>query len=452
MSAAAALGVTPHSKEAEASFLAACLMDENAIGVGMDLEIKPEDFFIQAHSDIWKVMTSLHNNRKVVDMVTVSDALHGCASIEYPATFIADLSRANAGLSYNAKDYAQIVRDKANRRALIGAAQQINGLAYDESRHVDVIFDQADAAFRRIVAKAVDNGTDPSPAAVIERMEQTKATGIPVKFPRLNQITSGLVKGHLWVIGGFSSTGKSAFAVNMLDDVARAGKAAVMFSTEMSAEQYMHRMISMTSQIPQRVLKHGPMTIEESTKYKLATDYWKSAKVMLYDNLYTVTRIRRAAKRIKEQQGLDVVFVDFIQNLSETGDEVKDARLAAIQLQAMAKELDVCVVALSQISNAQAMQQNESGAMGNYYAFKGSGAIKDAADVAIMLDRDRVNKPDVLWVNVVKNRHDSIDRMACWFELATGTMRPMTMDEQLAADPNSGRRSKRTEGSDAVSE
>lgn len=451
MNASAAIGITPHSKEAEASFLASCLMDENAVEIGLDLEIKPEDFFTPAHSDIWKVMTSLKNNRKVVDMVTVSDALHGCASIQFPSTFIADLSRANAGLSYNAKDYAQIVHDKASRRALLTATQQIAGLAYDESRHVDVIFDQAEATFRRVTAKVVDAATDPSPAAVIERMEKTKSTGVPVKFPRLNQITGGLVKGHLWVIGGFSSTGKSAFAVNLLDDVARAGQASVMFSTEMSSEQYMHRMISLTSQIPQRVLKNGAMTLEESTQYKLATDYWKSKKVMIYDSLYTVTKIRRAAKRIKEQQGLDVVFVDFIQNLSETGDEVKDARMAAIQLQAMAKELDVCVVALSQISNAQAMQQNETGAMGNYYAFKGSGAIKDAADVAIMLDRDRVNKPDVLWVNIVKNRHDSIDRLAGWFELSTGTIRPMSIEEQLAADPNSGRRSKQKESTDEVS-
>lgn len=451
MNASAAIGITPHSKEAEASFLASCLMDENAVDIGLDLEIKPEDFFISAHSDIWKVMTSLKNNRKVVDMVTVSDALQGCASIQFPSTFIADLSRANAGLSYNAKDYAQIVHDKASRRALLTATQQIAGLAYDESRHVDVIFDQAEATFRRVTAKVVDAATDPSPAAVIERMEKTKSTGVPVKFPRLNQITGGLVKGHLWVIGGFSSTGKSAFAVNLLDDVARAGQASVMFSTEMSSEQYMHRMISLTSQIPQRVLKNGAMTLEESTQYKLATDYWKSKKVMIYDSLYTVTKIRRAAKRIKEQQGLDVVFVDFIQNLSETGDEVKDARMAAIQLQAMAKELDVCVVALSQISNAQAMQQNETGAMGNYYAFKGSGAIKDAADVAIMLDRDRVNKPDVLWVNIVKNRHDSIDRLAGWFELSTGTIRPMSIEEQLAADPNSGRRSKQKESTDEVS-
>lgn len=451
MNAAAAAGVPPHSKEAEASYLASCLVDEGAVDIGMDLEIKPEDFYSQAHADIWKVMTSLKNNRKVVDIVTVTDALRGVASIEFPATFVADMCHNNVG-SYNAKDYAQIIRDKAVRRALLQTTHQLAGLAYDESRHIDVVMDQADATFRRITSKITDNSNDPSPAAVIERMEQTKATGIEVSHPRLNQITGGLVKGHLWVIGGFSSTGKSAFAVNLLNDVARAGKAAAMFSTEMSSEQYMHRMISMTSQIEQRVLKHGVLDVFDQSKYKLATDYWKSAKVMIYDSLYTVTKIRRTAKRLKEQQGLDVIFVDFIQNLSETGDEVKDARLAAIQLQAMAKELDVCVVALSQISNAQAMQQNESGAMGNYYAFKGSGAIKDAADVAIMLDRDRVNKPDVLWVNVVKNRHDSIDRMACWFELSTGTIRPMTLPEQLAADPNSGRRSKHTEGSNEVSE
>jgi hypothetical protein len=121
---------------------------------------------------------------------------------------------------------------------------------------------------------------------------------------------------------------------------------------------------------------------------------------------------------------------------------VKDARVTAINLQALAKELDICVIALSQLSNAMAQQMNTEG-LGNYYAFKGSGAIKDVADLAIMLDRDREKKPDVMWFNVVKNRHDGIGKFACHFSLDTGRLRQMSEEEMLDHDPNSGRRSRR---------
>jgi replicative DNA helicase len=235
--------------------------------------------------------------------------------------------------------------------------------------------------------------------------------------------------------------------VNLVQDIIDANKSVVVFSTEMSSEQYMQRLMAITAGIPTRVLRQGGMTLDQSANYKIARDLWTSARILFYDDLYTLPRIRRAAKKAKEKMGIDVIIVDFIQNLSETGDEVKDARLAAIQLQAMAKELDVCVVALSQISNAMAQQQSE-GTMGltNYYAFKGSGAIKDAADVAIMLDRDRVNNPEVLWLNVVKNRHDSIDRIGAKFFLDYGGILPMTTEEQTMADPNAGRKPRKESG------
>jgi len=135
------------------------------------------------------------------------------------------------------------------------------------------------------------------------------------------------------------------------------------------------------------------------------------------------------------------LVVDFIQNLNESGDEVKEMNKNALTLQAYAKELDCTVLALSQVSNAQAMMQSESG-VGNYFAFKGAGSIAHAADVAIMLDRDKTNAPDVLWIHVVKNRHDEMGKIACHFDLPTGSIRQMTPEDAIAADPNSGRRSK----------
>lgn len=247
----------------------------------------------------------------------------------------------------------------------------------------------------------------------------------------------------LFVTKDFILTHNSAVAVNLMEDVFLADGAFMVASTEMSQTQYMNRLLSLTSGVPQTTIRHGGMTLDQMDQYQRARTLWKSAKMRLFDDLYNVTRIRRRAKQVKRDIGLDVLFVDFLQNLSETGDEIKDMRLAIVQLQALAKELDCCVVAMSQISNSMAQQQNEEGGMANYYALKGSGAIKDAADVVIMLTRDRVNQPDVLWLNIVKNRHGSIGRIATRMTLDTGRISQLSDEEALDADPNSGRKSKR---------
>lgn len=436
-------GVTglPNSQEAEKSLLGAIIVDDYSYDIVSDLNITAEDFYVPEHVDIWRAMYRIRERKQKIDSVTLAEELRTSTRIESPALMCHDLVAASAGLSYNVLQYAQIVKTKAARRAVVEAAQEIAALGYDESQTVEVLMDRVETTVRKTVSRAPLSGTDPSAVAVIERMEQIKSAGVPTRFPRLNQITGGLVKGHLWVIGGFSSTGKSAVAVNLIQDIVDANKAAVIFSTEMSSEQYMQRLMAITAGIPTRVLRQGGLSLEQSATYKVARDLWTTAKVLFYDDLYTLPRIRRAAKKAKEKLGVDVIIVDFIQNLSETGDEVKDARLAAIQLQALAKELDVCVIALSQISNAMAQQQSEGNlGLTNYYAFKGSGAIKDAADVAIMLDRDRVNNPEVLWLNVVKNRHDSIDRIGAKFYLDYGAISPMTPEEQTQADPNAGRK------------
>lgn len=437
--------VPPQSHEAESAFLGGCLIDHDAVGVGIDLGLKREDFYTSENGAIWGAMVKLFDGRKRVDVVTVFESLKDDRSLSadfQPGSYLSGLAY-ETPTSLHAANYAAIIKEKSLRRGLIDAAYKISTIAHTDTGDIEAVLDKAEAALKRTLDQTPFVGRDPSPTDIIDRMESSKSSGIPTRIPYLNSISTGMVRGHIWVIGGFSSTGKTAFGVNLLEDVVLSGASAMLASTEMSQEQYMLRALSLTSGVPQRVIRHGGMNMEESLSYGRARDLWRGSKVRIFDDLYNVTRIRRMAKKVKEAQGLDVLFVDFIQNLNETGDEVKDARIAAIQLQQLAKDLDICVVALSQISNAQAMQQQETGAMGNYYAFKGSGAIKDAADLAIMLDRDRVNKPDVMWCNVVKNRHDSMGRVALRFHLETGEVSQMSEDEMLDADPNSGRKSAR---------
>lgn len=437
----------PASEESEAAFLGSCLINSDGVDAGLDLNLKGDDFYKQDYGMVWRAMQSLAERGKAIDIVTVSEWLRK-SNTGITASFVTGLMSASP-TSMNAVHYAQIIKDKSMRRSLITAASNISGFAFDESDDIDTMLDKADNALRTAKEKAPLSGNDPDPGDILDRMEGAKASGPKTRLPALNAITSGMTPGHIWVVGGFSSTGKSAFGVNLVEDVVLAGGSVMIASTEMTQEQYMLRLMSLTSGVPQRKIRYGGMNMEETAAYQQSREFWKPAKIRIYDDLYNLTRIRRVAQRVRrELGGLDMLMVDFIQNINETGDEVKDARIAAIKLQALAKELDTCVIAMSQISNAQAIQQNEKG-MGNYYAFKGSGAIKDAADLAIMLDRDRKNAPEVLWVYVVKNRHDSLATIGTKFDLPTGSVQQMTDEEQFDADPNSGRRSRRNVDDDA---
>lgn len=441
----------PYSHDAEAAFLSVCLTEPEAIDYGIEIGLKPGDFHQADHAAAWSVILGLRESKKPVDLVTVRQALADDGRVEYPVSFVGSL--AGKGFVHNAEAYAQVVRDKALRRGLIVAAGEISGLGYETGEEIEATFDRAESVLRRLRARVPQSGKDPTPADIIARLEGEKSSGIPTRFPSLNAVSTGMVRTHFWVVGGFSSTGKSVFAINLAEDVVKAGGAVMVASTEMSQETYLLRAISLTSGVPQRVVRHGGMTLEQLGLYNVARDWWRVAPLRVYDNLYNISRIRSRARKVREELGhLDVVIVDFIQNINETGDEIKDARNAAIQLQALAKELDVCVVALSQVSNAMAQQQNESGSFANYYSFKGSGAIRDAADVGIMLDRDRVNKPDVLWVNVVKNRHDTLTRFAARMHLDTGLLTQMTWEEQQDEDPNAGRKSRKRSANEGEQE
>lgn len=436
----------PQSKDAEEAFLSACIYDPNvAVDAGLEVGLTPDDFYVNDHGSVWRAILNLRNSKQRIDIITVVQALENLNEVKDARMLVVSINSNMTGSSLASEAYARVIRDKSLRRGLILAASSIARIGYDEASGDDIeaSFDKADNVLRRLRTRVPSQGREPDPADIIARLEGAKASGIKTRLPALNLISSGMIRGYLWVIGGFSSTGKSAVVVNLMEDVVRAGGATMIASTEMSQEQYLLRAISLTSGVPQRTIRHGGMTLEQQVPYNASKEFWKTAKVRVFDNLYNVARIRSRARRVKESIGLDVLFVDFLQNINETGDEVKDARIAAISLQALAKELDICVVALSQISNSMAQIQNDQGGMTNYYAFKGSGAIKDAADLAVMLERDRISKPDVLWWNVVKNRHDSMTKFACRMDLETGRLSPMTDEEERDADPNAGRRSRK---------
>jgi replicative DNA helicase len=195
-------------------------------------------------------------------------------------------------------------------------------------------------------------------------------------------------------------------------------------SLEMKDEVYMLRLLSLLSGISQRQLRQRvTLGMEEHEALAKAERQLAQSNLRIYDNIYSLKGIRSTARRMKETVGLDVLIVDFLQNVSVDGkDEWASARETALECQRIAKDLDCTVVAFSQVSNEQA-KRADAGESGSYYSFKGHGGIRDAADVGIMLWRDLKANSPVLHVEVVKNRHDEKGKVYADMDLPTGRIK-----------------------------
>lgn len=269
-------------------------------------------------------------------------------------------------------------------------------------------------------------GVEESPVAVdiLRRLASAgPVSAIPLMFaPSLNYITGGLQPKNLWVIGGFSSTGKSAVGVNIaLDVIALRGKRVVIISTEMSQEQYMIRLLSAKSGVPQLDIRNGIIRgLDNQQALAAATSDLEKSHLMIFDTINKWSNIKAKLHQIKNREGLDVIILDYIQNIRVTGDVYGDARDVATESLQLAKELDATVVAFSQVSNAMANQDIAEEGKGEYYSFKGAGDIRDTADVAIMLRRNRRDQSPILEFDIRKNRHGQLTQFDAWIDLPTG--------------------------------
>lgn len=322
-----------------------------------------------------------------------------------------------------AQDSARIVKGLTVSRGLAEAGVKIIEIAQEKRSDYEAALVDAESALRgvRVRVPAVDQRTDPA-SILAEWRGRGIVEGIEVQcLPRLQTYTGGLLPGHIWVIGGFSSTGKTAFGCNLVVDALNQDKWVGIVSTEMTSVQYMIRLIALKSGVPQlKVRDQVMLNAEDSAAIKRAEAQLADAPLRIYDTVYNLEAIRSTALRQKQMLGLDLLLVDFVQNVkASTGDfSFADLTETIIDLQALAKDLNCTVIAFSQVSNQQAFLDSQGER--EVYSFKGSGALKDAADVAIMLRRDRVNRSAILEVDVVKHRHGENGKFNAHMTLETG--------------------------------
>jgi len=401
--------------EAEVMALGGILSNPNDFWSINDVGLLPEDFIQAGHRSTMKAILEVAGDRKIPEGPSVIEHLDGVSP-----DLVVKLS--SSGVSApQAIEAARIVKGLATSRRLQIVGARIMEIARDNRSDSGLAVAEADSLLRGVRATLPAEDRSPDPSDILDRLASYETVpGIPIRFsPLVNQTLGGMMPGHLWVIGGFSSTGKSAALTNLVKDALRAKKWVGVFSLEMTQEQYIIRLLSLLSGVAQYDIKtRAYVGLDVVENVRAAEAYLRRSPLRVYDTLYRLPDIRSRAIQMKETSGLDVMAVDFIQNVHVEGDEVKDARTTILSLQNLAKELDCTVLALSQVSNEMAKWEGDR----NYYSFKGHGAIRDAADVAIMLKRDRQASPTIMDFNIVKNRHGEFRNIPMTFDPKTGRL------------------------------
>lgn len=418
-----------YNHDAEMTMLAGVLRNPDAYWAINTVGLIQDDFIGVEHRRIMRALNEIVEDKKQPDIHLVVEELLASAessTIEY----------ANRLLGYpasipQAADSARTVKGLSTGRQLAMAGARIVEIATEARADTDDAMARAESELRRIRDTLPVAERSPDPGEILRRMKSsTRLQSIPIRFiPTLNDISGGLIPGHLWVVGGFSSTGKSAVACNIVSDCIHDRKWVGLVSTEMTQEAYTERLLAIISGVKYHAIRDRVLIGQDATLVADAEKKLSTSSLRIFDTLWKIGDIRMQAQRMKETTGLDVLLVDFLQNVrGSTGDfSFSDLTEITLDLQQMAKDLRITVVAFSQVSNEMAKWDSQGGDS-NFYTFKGSGAIRDASDFAIMLKRDRVRQSPILDFHVMKNRWGELRVISTHIDLPTGRIEEITPD------------------------
>ncbi len=417
--------VPPQSVEAEQSVLGAVLLDNAAIDRAVEL-IAADDFYREAHRKIFRAMVRLSERNEPVDIVTLTEALRaqGDLSDVGGAAYIAELA-ARVPTAANVAHYARLVRDKSILRGLITAATEIVTRGYEEPESVADVLDRAEQAIFTISERKVRSSfahiSDVLVESIktIERLYEQKqaVTGVPTGFTDLDRLLSGLQPADLVIVAGRPSMGKTAFCLNVAEHAAlRSDVGVAIFSLEMSKEQLAMRMLGSEARVDLGRVRTGHVSNDEFAKLAQAAGRLADAPIYVDDTpALSVLELRAKARRLKRdgQSKLGLIVIDYIQLMrSAEGKDSREQEISEISrsLKALAKELQVPVIALSQL-NRQVESRNPP--IPRLADLRESGAIEQDADVILFLYREEyyredTDKPGIAQVIVAKQRNGPI--------------------------------------------
>ena len=415
--------ILPHSMEAEQSVIGSMIMDREAIVVASEL-ITGDDFYNKQYGILFETMVELNDKGYPVDIVTLQDKLK---EKDVPAEvssleFVRDLITA-VPTSANIKYYANIVAEKATLRRMIRLNEDIANTCYAGKEKLDYILEDTEKRVFQLVQRKNTEDFTPIRQVVMNAMDRVEAasrnkgsvTGIPTGFLDLDYRTAGMQPSDLVLIAARPSMGKTAFVLNIAQHVAfKQNKTVAIFSLEMSKEQLVNRMFSLESNIDAQNLRTGQLNDEEWEKLI------ETAGVIGKSNLFiddtpgiSVSELRSKCRKLKLEKNLSMIIIDYLQLMSGSGrSESRQQEISDISrsLKAIARELSVPVLALSQLSRAVEQRSDHRPMMSD---LRESGAIEQDADVVMFIYRDdyynhETEKKDIAEIIIAKQRNGPI--------------------------------------------
>jgi replicative DNA helicase len=390
----------PHSLEAVRSVLGAILISNEAFNHAAEL-IDSRDFFRDAHRRIFDKMVALSERGDAIDFITLKEELGRAGDLDEvggPA-YIASLTD-GVPRSANVEYYARIVKEKSTLRNLIHSANKILSEAYEAEQEPDLLLDEAERAIFAIAEDRIRAGFVPlrdlvqSSFTTIEKLQQMKGavTGVPSGFADLDEITTGFQRGDLVVVAARPSMGKTSLVLNMTQYVGTSTDMTVgFFSLEMSKEQLFMRMLTSEARIDAHRFRTGHLSEKDYGKLSHALGTLAEARVFIDDSASIgVLEMRAKARRLKAEHGLNLLVIDYLQLMQGRGRfESRQQEVSAISrsLKGLAKELNIPIIALSQLSRAPEGRTDHRPQLSD---LRESGAIEQDADVVMFIYRPEV--------------------------------------------------------------
>ncbi len=397
----------PQNNEAEASLLGAVLIDADAVVKIADI-VSPVDFYEERHARIYEAVEQLYEQHKPIDVLTLANQLKATGFIDMVggASYLTELTNF-VPTAAHVDQYAEIVAQNGMRRRLIKASQDIVGLGYDEARSLQELVEEAESRLFEVSQRHVKQDITSIETVLSESFDRLdelhkdkgKIRGVPTGYKDLDNLLAGLQKSDLIILAARPSMGKTAFSLALAHNIAlRSGQPVLIFSLEMSKEQLVDRLLSMESGVNAWALRTGNLSDVDFEKIGQAMGSLSEAQIYIDDSpSITVSDLRTKARREAHQRPLGLIIVDYLQLMSGgskfggEGNRVQEISEISRGLKGIARELNVPLLALSQLSRSVESRHPQIPQLAD---LRESGSIEQDADVVAFLYREEYYNPE----------------------------------------------------------
>lgn len=431
----------PHNLEAERATLGAILLDREAI-VPIAAWLQPEHFYTQKHAWIYEAQVACYNRRTPPDLTTIADELRRGERLEDigGVSYLIDLSN-SVPTAYHVEYYAKIVERTAVLRRLIQAGGKIAALGYDETDDVEQTLDAAEQELFSISQRRGIQGFVPLAQVVDQYYEYLsevqergpEMTGLATGFVDFDRMTGGLHKSDLLILAARPGVGKSSFAMTIAFNIAMQQRAPVgVFALEMGRDQLLQRLLATHTGIDSQKLRTGRISTQELQLLMDAMGQLSSAPIYIDDTPgVTVNELRSKTRRLQAEHGLDVLIIDYLQLMSGSGrrndNRVQEVSEISRSLKALARELNIPVIALSQLSRAVEGRTSHVPVLAD---LRESGSIEQDADLVMFIYREEMydkdtDKKGIAEIHIAKHRNGPLGAVSLFFDQRTTRFRDL---------------------------